>query len=341
MNIMNTSLENGGKVLVTGGTGFLGAYIIQELVNKGHQVKAIRRSRKLPFFIPASVLEKVEWVDGDILDITSLEETMEGMDMVIHAAAKVSSVARERKEMYKTNIEGTANVVNVALEKKIKKLIYISSVAALGRSAQGSIVNEGKQWEEKNLHTHYAISKYHAEMEVWRGIAEGQDAIILNPSTILGYGDWNNTSCALFKTAYDEFPWYTEGVNGFVDVQDTAKAVVLLLQTKISGERFLLSCDNWSFHELLNSIANEFTKKRPHRKATPFLGAIAWRWEKIKSVFTGNSPLLTKENARIAQSKTYFDNSKILQYLPDFVFTPLQQSIRQACKAYLHHIQQA
>src|SRR5882724_1044651 len=238
MNILKTPLRNVGRVLVTGGTGFLGAYIINELVNNGYEVKAIRRSNKLPFFIPVDVLNKVEWIQGDILDITGLEQAMEGMDTVIHSAAKVSTDPGERKEMYKTNIDGTINVVNAALEKKIKKLVYISSVAVLGRTENGATVNEGKQWEERNLHTHYAISKYHAEMEVWRAIAEGLDAIIINPSTILGYGDWNNSSCALFKTAYNEFPWYTEGINGFVDVHDAAKAVVLLMQTNINGERF-------------------------------------------------------------------------------------------------------
>ena len=143
--------EIGSKVLVTGGTGFLGAYIIKELVEKGYSVKAIRRSNKLPFFIPADVLNKVEWIQGDILDISSLEEAMEETDAVIHAAAKVSTNPRERKEMYKTNIDGTCNVVNIALEKKIKKLVYISSVAALGRTEAGDTVDEGKQWEEKKL----------------------------------------------------------------------------------------------------------------------------------------------------------------------------------------------
>jgi dihydroflavonol-4-reductase len=337
MSSINSPDVNEGKVLVTGGTGFLGAYIIKELLDKNYQVRAIRRSNHLPFFIAETILNKVEWLHGDILDTISLEEAMDGVQAVIHAAAKVSFIARERKQMYKTNIEGTANVVNAALEKKIKKLVHVSSVAALGRRRDGATVDEGKQWDEASLNTHYAISKYRGEMEVWRAIAEGLTAVIINPSTILGYGDWNTTSCAIFKSVYNEFPWYTTGINGFVDVQDIARAAVLLLQSDISGERFVLSGENWSFHQIFNMIADRFSKKHPSRDATPFLGSLAWRWEKIKSVFTGVPPLLTKENARIAQSKTYFDNSKIKQYLSGFSFTPIHQTVEQACRAYLQN----
>jgi len=329
------------NVFITGGTGFLGAYIIKELVEKNYRVKALRRNQGIPFFISRDILNQIEWIQGDILDIPVLDEAMEDVDIVIHSAAKVSSNPVERKEMYKTNIEGTANIVNIALEKKINKLVYVSSVAALGRRDDGTTVDEGKQWEEKKLTSHYAISKFHAEMEVWRAMAEGLNSVIVNPSTILGFGDWNNTSCAIFKSSYNEFPWYTEGISGFVGVEDAAKATVMLLKTDITGERFLLNSENWTFHQLLDTIADGFTKKRPHLNATPFLGGVAWRWEKVKSFFSGNSPLLTKENARTAQSKTHFDNSKIRQYLPDFTFTPLDQTIQQACRAYISHLQKS
>ncbi len=338
MTGQDISIAN-NKVLVTGGTGFLGAYIIKELIDKGYRVKALRRSRQSPFFIPASVMDKVEWVKGDILDTISLSEAVEDIDTIIHAAAKVSFHAKERKWMYKTNIDGTANVVNISLEKKIKKLVYVSSISALGRSGNGDTINEGKQWQETKLATHYAITKYHAEMEVWRGIAEGLNAVIINPSTIIGYGDWDTTSCAIFKSTYNEFPWYTNGVNGFVDVRDAARAAILLMESDIKSERFIISGENWSFRDLINSMADGFSKKQPQKEASPFLGALAWRAEKIKSIFTGGKPLLTKESARLAQSHNYFDNSKIKKYLPGFTFTPLQQTIQQACKDYLQHVQ--
>ncbi len=328
-------ISKDSRILVTGGTGFLGAYIIRELVNDGFLVRAIRRYRKLPFFIPPAILDNVEWVSGDLLDPVSLEDAMEGMDAVIHAAAKVSFTGNDRDELYKTNVIGTANMVNTAIEKKISKFVYISSVSALARPTQGDLINEGKQWEEFKPRTHYAASKYHAEMEVWRGIGEGLDAVIVNPSTVLGYGDWNTTSCAIFKSVFNEFAWYTNGTNGFVDVEDIARSVALLLQSDISAERFLLSGDNWSFRQLFNAIADGFSKKHPWREATPLLGAIAWRLEKLKSILTGRPSILTKETSKIAQSETFFDNSKILRHLPDFQFTPLKDSIPRICLSYL------
>ena len=326
-------------VFVTGGTGFLGSYIIKELVNKGIPVRAIRRSNNLPTYIPASIFAAVHWVDGDVLDLVGLEESMDGVDMIIHSAAKVSFNSHDRAEMFRVNIEGTANVVNTAIEKKIGYFLHISSVAALGRKSNGTIVNEEKKWEDSNVNTSYAISKYQAEMEVWRGIGEGLPAVIVNPSTILGYGDWNSSSCAIFKTAYTEFPWYTTGINGFVDVEDVAKAIVLLVQKNIQGERFILSADNWTFQKLLTAIADGFGKKHPSKLATPMMGSIAWRLEKLKKLMSGKAPLLTRESARVAQSKTYFDNGKILKVLPEFSFTPLDETISKACEKYLKNLQ--
>jgi len=327
------------KVLITGGTGFLGAYTIGELIQQGFAVRAIRRSAKLPFFIPAAVMEQVEWVDGDILDIVSMEDAMEGIDTVIHAAAKVSFDPKERKELFHINIEGTANVVNIALEKNVRRFVHISSVAALGRTANGDVVTEDKKWQESKLNTQYAVSKYYAEREVWRGMGEGLNVVVLNPSTILGYGDWHTSSCAIFKNTYKEFPWYTTGINGFVAVEDVARAAVLLMQHDISGERFIVSADNWSFRQLLNTMAEGFHKKLPTKEASPLLGEVAWRMERLKSLFSGKKPLLTRQSARVAQSKTYFQHNKLLKALPGFSFTPLAQSIETACEQYLLHPQ--
>jgi dihydroflavonol-4-reductase len=323
------------KVLVTGGTGFLGAYIIKALVEKGYTVRAIRRSAQLPAYISTEIFSKVEWVAGDVLDVISLEEAMEGMDIVIHSAAVVSFVNKGRKKMYQVNVDGTANIVNVALEKNIKRLVHISSVAALGRTMGGGHVNEEKKWEESKANTHYAKSKYKAELEVWRGMAEGLEAVILNPSTILGYGNWDEGSSAIFKNIYKEFKWYTPGVNGFVDVEDVARVTLLLMESDISEERFIVNGDTWSFRQLQDTIADGFHKKRPGRLATASLLGIAWRIEKLKSVFTGKKPLLTKESARVAVSKTWFENDKLLKAFPGFSFKPLEETIKKACEKYL------
>lgn len=335
---MNNSLPTNSKVLVTGGTGFLGAYIIRQLVEGGYAVRAIRRGKTQPAFIPETVWRKVEWVTGDILDIVGVEEAMGGMDAVVHAAGKVSFSGRDRPEIFSTNIDGTANLVNTALALPIKRFLHVSSVAAMGRVGNGERVTEEKTWQESRYNTTYAISKFRGEMEVWRGIGEGLPGVVVNPSTILGYGDWNSTSCALFRSAYREFPWYTEGINGFVDVMDTARAVVRLLESDIVGERYILNGDNWTFRRLFESIAAGFGKKPPTREATPFYAGIAWRAEKMKSWVSGRPSLLTRESARVARSSTLFDNSKILRQLPDFAFTPLHETIREACKAYLHQM---
>jgi dihydroflavonol-4-reductase len=326
------------KILVTGGTGFLGAYIIRELLNKGYSVRAIRRKNTLPGYIPREILERAEWVEGDILDVISLQDAMEGIDSVIHSAAVVSFVKKDREAMYQVNVEGTANVVNIALEKKLRRFIHISSVAALGRTAKGGHVNEEKKWEESKVNTHYAKSKQKAELHVWRGISEGLEGVILNPSTILGYGDWNNGSCAIFRNIYNGFGWYTPGINGFVDVEDVARVAVLMMESDLSGERYIVNGDNWPFRKLQDTIAAGFQKKGPVRGAGPAILGLAWRTEKIKTFFTGKKPLLTKESVRVALSKTYFENDKVLKTLTGFKFTPLEKSISQACDKYLSNV---
>jgi len=322
------------KVLVTGGTGFIGAYIIKELVDKGYHVRAIRRSNKLPFFISPGILNKVEWVNGDVLDVISLNEAMQDVDAVIHSAAVVSFHKKERAQMYNTNVDGTANVVNLSLENGIKKLVHISSISALGRTSTGEKVDEEKKWLNSKLNSHYGISKNKAEMEVWRGMGEGLDAVIINPSTVLGFGNWHDSSCAIFKNSYKGFPWYTKGVNGFVAVEDVAKIAVLLMESNITEERFIINHENWEFRKLFDVIADGFRKKHPKWEATPFLSSIAWRVEKIKSFLKNAKPLLTKETARIALSKTYWQNDKILKALPEFSFMALEPCITKACKNY-------
>ncbi len=327
-------------ILVTGGTGFLGSYIIRHLIEKGYPVRAIRRSRKLPFDFPDPVWSAVEWVEGDVLDPISLHDAMDGAKEVIHAAAVVSFDKKHRSSMYQVNVDGTANVVNAALDTGIQRLIHVSSVAALGRSLHTEMINEEKKWEAGENHTHYAMSKHEAEMHAWRGFAEGLDGVIVNPSTILGFGNWNQTSCALFKSCYNEFSWYTQGVNGFTGVEDVARAILLLLRSgDIQHQRFIINTDNWNFRHLFNLIADQFHKKRPQREASPALGMMAWQLEKVKSLVTGTPPLLTKETVKVAHSKSSFDNSKLLRALPGFHFTALEDIIKKTCENYLQALQ--
>lgn len=325
----------GKKVFVTGGTGFLGAYIIKNLVGKGYSVRALRRSSKLPFFIPQCVWDKVEWVQGDVLDVVSLDEAAQGIDTVIHSAAVVSFHQKDRHLLQKVNVEGTTNVVNAAVENGVRRFIHISSVAALGRKKTAEKVSEDRKWEEHKNNTQYAISKHKAELEVWRGFAEGLSGLIVNPSTILGFGDWHQSSCAIFKNAYREFPWYTKGINGFVGVEDVAELVVQLMESRMEDKRFIINAENVPFRHLFDMIAEHFNKRKPHREATQLMGQIAWRMEGLKSFFSGKKALLTKETARVAHSLTQFENRALLEALPNFRYTPVETVLKEACKKYI------
>ncbi len=322
------------RVLVTGGTGFLGAYIIKNLVEKGIQVCAIRRSSKTPFFMTQNVLDKVVWIDGDVLDVVSLDEAMQDVDGVIHSAAIVSFHKEQRARMYQVNVDGTANVINAAIDHNIKRFIHVSSVAALGRKGKTELVTEERQWEEHNNNSHYAVSKHKAELEVWRGFAEGLEGVIINPGTILGFSNWHQSSGAIFKKGYTQFPWYTKGVNGFVGVEDVAEAAVQLLCSTIHGKRFIVNAENISFQHLFNTIAEGFGKKGPHLEATPLIGQIAWRIFYLRSLLTGRQSVLTRETTMIANSLTQFDNNALLKALPNFSYSPINEIIKGACKKF-------
>jgi nucleoside-diphosphate-sugar epimerase len=322
------------SVLVTGGTGFVGAYIIRDLVKSGYKVKALRRNMNVPLFIDPAVMDKVEWFHCDVLDILGLYEAMQDIDAVIHSAAIVSFDSADRETLLSTNIEGTANVVNAALDSKISRFIYVSSVAAIGKSLKGEVIRESTKWQENKYTTAYALSKHHAEMHVWRAIAEGLNAVIVNPSTVLGYGDWNASSSRLFKNAYEGFRWFPGGSTGFVDVEDVSAAILRLLTTNIHSERFILNADTWSYKKLFDTIAEAFGKKGPSMKATKLMAAMAWRLEKVLSLVTRKKPLLSRETALISQTNNVYDNSKILAALPGFAFRRLDETIVRACEQY-------
>jgi nucleoside-diphosphate-sugar epimerase len=257
---------------------------------------------------------------------------MEGVQQVYHCAAIVSFNPKRKELLHQTNVEGTANVVNACIDTNIQKLVFVSSVAALGRIRQDTMINETMNWSEETSNSEYGKSKFFAEMEVWRGIGEGLDAVIVNPVIILGAGDWEKGSSELFKSAYDEFPWYTEGTSGFVDVADVVKAMQLLMDSKVSGERCILCAENLAYKDVFTQMANHFGKKPPHKRVTPLLASIVWRLEAVKALFTGKDPLLTKETAKTAAAKVRFDNSKINNFFPEFTYAPVADSIKRICK---------
>lgn len=320
---------------VTGASGLVGSHLIQSLVSKGEAVRALYRN-SIPHFKGS---EKVEWVKGDILDVVSLDHAIQGVTNVYHCAAIVSFSPKQAGVMLQANIEGTANIVNACIEKKIQKLVYVSSVAALGRIREDAPVDETMNWTPETSNSVYGKSKYLAEMEVWRGMGEGLNVAIVNPVIILGAGDWNKGSSEIFKSAYDEFPWYTKGVSGFVDVMDVIDAMQLLMNSKVQGQRYIISGANVPYQEIFTRIANGFNKRPPFKKVTPLLAAIVWRLEAIKGMITGKAPLLTKETAATAQAVVHFDNSKFLKEFPSFTYRSIEDTIKRTCETLMemHH----
>jgi nucleoside-diphosphate-sugar epimerase len=314
------------KILVTGAAGLVGSELLKQLLEDGYKVTAIYHSTPLNLSHP-----NLSSKQCDILDTTVLEEIMQGITYVYHCAAIVSFEPKDQYRLLKINIEGTENVVNACLAANVQKLLHVSSVAALGRIRNGEVVTEQMNWTEETSNSIYAKSKYLGELEVWRGIGEGLQAAIVNPSIILGGNNWENGSSALFKSAYNEFKWYTEGISGFVDVRDVARAMILLMSSKITGERFILNAENLSYKEIFSLMAKCFGKNPPPKKVTPFMGEIVWRLEAIKSSITRKKHLLTKETVRTAQATVKFNNNKILNALPGFRFTPVADSIEYTC----------
>jgi nucleoside-diphosphate-sugar epimerase len=329
MNQDNSSEKNKPlkNILVTGGAGLVGNELINQLLEAGENVKAIYHSSPISISHPLLSI-----VQGDILDTSFLEEVLEGITHVYHAAALVSYDPKDRRQLLKINVEGTANIVNACLDKGVEKLVHVSSVTALGRIRNEKMVTEKMNWTEETSNSIYGKSKYYGEMEVWRGTAEGLNAVIVNPSLVFGGDNWETGSSAIFKNVYNEFSWYTDGTTGVVDVRDVARAMILLMSSSISSERFILSGENLSYKELFTMMANCFGKKPPFKKVTPLLAEVVWRMESLKNSFTGKKNLLTKETARTAQAKVFFDNQKILRALPQFHFTKIKDTIEFTCR---------
>ena len=314
-------------IIVTGASGLVGSHIIKELSIQQKNIIALYNTTA-----PSKEQESLAtWKQVDILDIVEVEEIFKNADQVYHCAALVSFNPKEKKKIHKLNLEGTKNVVNACLSCGVKKLVHVSSVAALGRIRPEEKINESMNWSEETNNSEYGKTKYLSEMEVWRGIGEGLKAVIVNPSIILGASNWNSGSTAIFKNVYDEFPWYTNGSSGFVDVVDVAKAMIALMNSDISSERFILSGWNLPYKKVFDEIAINFNKKLPSKKVTAFIAAIVWRLKKLESYFTGKNPLLTKETAATALTNVEYDNSKLLKAIPEFKYSNFEESIQRIC----------
>ncbi len=305
-------------VLVTGGSGLVGSRLLYDLVSEGKKVRALLRPGTSPFLFEQytstnpSLRSLVEWVEGDVLDLESLEAALAGVEKVYHCAGLISFQPADRKLLEQVNIGGTANLVNLALESPtLKQFIHLSSVATLGRISKGEVLNEDSHWLPGNHNSNYAVSKYGGEREVWRGIAEGLPGVILNPSVIIGPGNRDGGSGNLFQRIHKGFPFYSEGVSGFVGVKDVSNALRFVTDKKIIGERFVLNTDNLTYGNLFMQIADAMDVQRPSVKVQPWMGALAWRAEKLRSFITRKPPFITQETTHSALSEYRYSAKKI------------------------------
>lgn len=324
------------NILITGITGLVGSFVAKRFLEAGYQVIGLKRSSS-DLSLIKDFESKITWKDGDILDVMFLDEVMENIDLVVHAAAIVSFAPKDRDRMFKTNVEGTANIINSCLVKGVKKICFVSSVAALGRKIPVEAnndawvsIDEKSTWEESPLNSNYAKSKYLAEMEVWRGFSEGLETVIVNPSLILGEANWAKSSTQLFKYAYDEHLFYPQGTLNYVDIIDVAESIFQLTTSNISGERFILNAGTISYKDFFEKVAQLLNKKPPRKLISKFLTGIIWRLEAIKSYFTGNAPLITKETVLSASHHFYYPNDKIIKYL-NLNFKNLDNTLERIC----------
>lgn len=330
-------------MFVTGGTGLLGSHIICELLKSGERVTALKRANSsLAWFEKVanhllkedwkSYSKRLNWVDGDVLDIVSLIDGMENCDVVYHAAAMVSFARKDQEGLMRINVNGTANVVNACLSMASKpKLCFISSTASIGR-VEKKMSDETMEYSEASSNSFYSYTKYLAELEAYRGREEGLDVAIVNPCIILGFGNWNQGSVKFFKNGKSGFPFYTGGSNAFVDARDVAKVALLLVEKACFEDRYLCVGWNLKYYDVFAQIAKEFGSKPPRILVRPWMAEVLWRIIGVYNFIAGTG-IITRESARAGSRDTTYSSQKLIDKT-GFTFTPFEESISDACEGY-------
>ncbi len=335
-------------ILVTGGTGLVGAHLLYELTNSGHKVKALRRQqsntdwvRKIFSYYTTEIDElfaRIEWVEGDILDYLSLEEALKGVTGIYHCAAIVSFHGDDHDMMLNNNVKGTGNLIDAAIHNGVSRFCHVSSIAALGKTQDGSEINEETYWTPSKRKSGYSLSKFFSEMEVWGGIEEGLDAVIVNPSIIMGPGNWEFGSPKLFQSMWKGLKYYTKGISGFVDVRDVVKAMIMLMEDSqfqsVKNQRFILNAGNLSYQDFFNKIADGLNKPRPRSFASDMKLKIAWRMAKAASFFTGKRPVITRDALSGSNQKNQYSGEKITRTI-GFEYSSLDKSIANIAAIFM------
>lgn len=329
-------------ILVTGATGLVGSHLLVQLLQENEEVKALFRSEKqiekvknvFAFHNQMALFDKINWVKGDITDIPSLEIAFENVTHVYHCAALISFDPSDEDELRKINIEGTANVVNCCIDFGIKKLCHVSSIAALGNPKEHeTIITEETEWNPEELHSDYAITKYGAEMEVFRGHQEGLEVVIVNPGVIFGYGFPKKGSDVIIQSVKKGLSFYTKGNIGIVSVEDVTNCMVQLMKSSVNGERYTLVGENISTKALLDFIAEELKLKKPSIEATKWMTSIAWRMDWLISKILNRKRKLSRNTATSSHSVTTFDTSKIEKEL-NFTFQKKETYLKTILQNY-------
>ncbi|QMU31325.1 NAD-dependent epimerase/dehydratase family protein [Adhaeribacter radiodurans] len=315
-------------VFVTGSRGLIGSYLLRQLLAEGHQVKALIRTEPTPddFQHP-----NLKYIVGDILDVSALQLAIENNDYIFHCAGLVSYAPQDADLLKQINVEGTANIVNTCLARQNVKLCHVSSIAAIGQQKNTNILNENAKWDPQADVSVYASSKYFGELEVWRGVAEGLAAVIVNPSVVLGPSDWTRSSTQLFKYVFNQNSFYTGGYLNFVDVRDVVSSMLALTFSDVTGERFILNAGQVLYKEFFTNIAINLNRKAPGVKVPSALAEVIWRLESLRSFFTGKRPLITKDTARITKRNYFFTSEKLKKQLA-FSFKSLEETLNWSCR---------
>lgn len=311
----------------------IGSYICHALLEKNYEIRALKRSDS-DLSLVKDIQDQIEWVNGDILDILLLKKAIEGAEWVIHCAAYISYDSRDEDTMFKINVEGTANVVNACLETGVNQLFHVSSVAAIEKEKYSKVVDENGKGLNLEEGTSYARSKYLSELEVWRGTVEGLKAIIINPSLVIGPGDWTKSSTRIFKYIWDEKRFYTNGVVNFVDVRDVSAVAVQLLESNYFGQRFIVSAGNVTYKRLFDKIAVAFGKRAPDLKVEGLLIKLAIWADKLRVQLRGGKPLITNELEQVSKNKHVFDSTKVQSTL-GYSFRELDETVDWCCQQLL------
>jgi len=323
-------------ILVTGGTGLVGSHLLLDLARSKKKVRATYRSeakisevkKVFSYYVSAKeaalLYDSIEWVQADILDIPSLNEAFSNVNYVYHCAAIVSFDANNAKSLRTTNIEGTANIVNLCIAFNIKKLCHVSSIATMDLALGDEHISENFTWHPEKSHSDYAISKYGAEIEVWRGTQEGLSAVIVNPGVIIGPGFWNSGSGQLFKKIDEGLNYYFPKTTGFVGVQDVSKASILLMDSSIVNEQFIVVSENLSFKNILEWVAESLQKKAPQTSLKPWMVFIGWIFQSTANMLWGAKKQLSKNDYKSLFKHSFYSNEKIREKL-GFSFTPVKR----------------